>query len=106
MESVTCGAPSISAIWLSTPVRMARPVGRVTRLLNSEVTLRRCTRVRSMESEEPRAGCISAFGDGHAVHAVAPLQLADHVQPLRHLTEDGVHAVQVPRVLLVEDDEE
>src|SRR5215212_7471050 len=91
--------PSISAIWLSTPLRMARPVGRVTRLLKSEVTERRCTAVKRKRWRVAGAGSTgSGVRDGHLLHPVAGRYPPHDVHPLGDLAEHRVRAVQVPRV--------
>src|SRR3954468_11563954 len=99
MERHAAGGLSSSAIWLSTPARIARPVGRVTRLLKSEVTERRCTGMRRKKACEPGAGSTrSGVGDGDPIHAVAAHQLANHVHTFGHLAEHRVHPVEVTRV--------
>src|SRR5690606_11880181 len=44
--------------------------------------------------------------DRNALHAIPAAQLPHHVHSLDHLTEDGVHAVEVTAIPLVQYDEE
>src|ERR1700741_3470122 len=106
VRNATWAGASMSAIWPSTPLRMARPVGRVTRLLKSGCE-RRSTGVERKRVRVAGAGRTgSGVLRGHLLHLVPRHDPADDVHPLRDLAEHGVHAVQVARVGLVQHDEE